>query len=669
MSTHTVRQVLVPPDLNDHTGLQARRQAQLATVGEFKAFVNFGFTDRLAESGITFKHRIVEDAGLEYKAVHYDHGNGICVADVDGDGKPDVYFTNQVGGNELWRNLGGGKFENITDAAGVAVAGHVSVGCAFADIDNDGCPDLYVTTVLGGNVLFRNDCKGHFTDITEPSGLGYRGHSSGAVFFDFNGDGLLDLFLANVGDYTTMEQAMATSDGVPYEYFVGRPDAFEGHLHSDRNEQSRLFQNLGNGHFKDVTEAMHIGYTGWTGDASIVVSDERWPDLYTLNMQGNNHFYKNMQGKSFVDRTDAVFPKTPWGAMGIKSFDWNNDGRMDLFVTDMHSDMSYDAEPADEKKKSAIRWPESFLQSNGKSIFGNAFFEGVTNGDYQEISDRIGAENFWPWGPSVGDLNADGFQDVFLASGMGYPFRYGINSVLINDQGQSFRDAEFILGVEPRPEEQTSVHWFDMDCRNPAYTPAPQGNAFVQSFKRLRFYTRNGVVSLFPGLRDKFGPFLHPDCGGLEGPVTVWGARSSRSAAIFDVEGDGDLDIITNEFNAQPMVLISNLAQQKGPSLHFLKVRLEGSAGRADSTGSGSNREGIGARVIVRAGGNSYTQVMDGKSGYLSQSDLPLYFGLGDAGKVDSVEVHWPSGKVQTVTAGIETNSLLVIQEPVTGRQ
>lgn len=392
-------------------------------------------------------------------------------------------------------------------------------------------------------------------------------------------------------------------------------------------------------------------------------------DLYVLNMQGNNHFYKNMQGKSFSDQTDAEFPKTPWGAMGIKSFDWNNDGRMDLFVTDMHSDMSYIAEPADEKKKSTIQWPESFLRSNGKSIYGNAFFQKEADGGYQEISDRIGAENFWPWGPSVGDLNADGFQDVFIASGMGYPFRYGINSVLINDRGQRFRDAEFILGVEPRKDEQTSTHWFDMDCREPKYMADPNANALMQAFKFGRFYTRNGLVSLFPRLRDRFGPFLHPECQGLEGPISVTGARSTRSAAIFDVDDDGDLDIVTNEFNAQPMVLISNLAQQKGPSLHFLKIRLEGSAGRVNSAEPGSNREGIGARVIVRAGGSSYTQVMDGKSGYLSQSDLPLYFGLGDASKIDSIEVHWPSGRTQIMNGPIKMNSLLVIQEPARGQQ
>jgi hypothetical protein len=141
------------PDIGVQS-LAARKKAQMLTVNQFKVFYQFQFADKLKESGITFVHRIVNDAGKTYKAVHYDHGSGIAAADVDGDGLYDIYFVNQLGGNELWKNLGGGKFKNITAEAGVAVPGRVSAGASFADIDNDGDQDLFVTTVLGGNVLF-----------------------------------------------------------------------------------------------------------------------------------------------------------------------------------------------------------------------------------------------------------------------------------------------------------------------------------------------------------------------------------------------------------------------------------------------------------------------------------------------------------------------------------
>src|SRR4051812_43371167 len=163
----------VPADVQDASWLQPLRDAQVKAAASLAVFHDFQFTDRLAESGITFKHDLVDDAGKTYKSVHYDHGNGLAIADVDGDGLLDIYFLNQVGGNQLWKNVGGGKFENITAAAGVAVAGKVSVSGSFADIDNDGDADLYVTTVRGGNMLFENDGKGHFRDISAASGVNY----------------------------------------------------------------------------------------------------------------------------------------------------------------------------------------------------------------------------------------------------------------------------------------------------------------------------------------------------------------------------------------------------------------------------------------------------------------------------------------------------------------
>src|SRR5687767_6779986 len=150
----------VPADLQHTPWLQRLAAAQVKAAAGLAAFHDFQFTDRLAESGISFKYRIVDDAGKTYKAAHYDHGTGIAIADVDGDGRSDIYFVNQVSGNQLWRNLGGGRFEDITAAAGVAVPGKVSVSASFADIDNDGDADLYVTTVRGGNMLFENDGKG-----------------------------------------------------------------------------------------------------------------------------------------------------------------------------------------------------------------------------------------------------------------------------------------------------------------------------------------------------------------------------------------------------------------------------------------------------------------------------------------------------------------------------
>src|SRR5437016_3918422 len=205
-------QIINPFGLTENTlrSLEQNKQQQIQAARAWKAFHDFQFFDRYEESGIRFEHHPVDDAAKDYKAVHYDHGTGMAVADVDGDGRLDIYFVNQLGGNQLWRNLGHGKFENITATAGVGLEDKICVTASFADIDNDGLPDLFVTTVRMGNFLFKNLGHGRFKDITQESGLGVGQakafHSSGAVFFDFNNDGLLDLFVANVGVYTTNDK-------------------------------------------------------------------------------------------------------------------------------------------------------------------------------------------------------------------------------------------------------------------------------------------------------------------------------------------------------------------------------------------------------------------------------------------------------------------------------
>ncbi len=591
--------------------LPARKKAQLETLNQFKVFHKFQLVDKVKESEITFVQHIEEDAGYHYKPVHYDHGNGLAVADVDGDGLYDIYFVNQVGGNELWKNLGGGKFKNITKEAGVGLTGRIGVTASFADIDNDGDQDLFVTTVREGNVLFENDGHGHFKDISKQAGVDLVAHSSGAVFLDYDNDGLLDLLVCNVGKYTSDER---WPDGA----YVGLQDAFFGQMFPERFEYPVLYKNLGHNRFKDVTAEVGLRPMSWSGDASFTdLNGDGWPDLFILNMQGHDHYFENEGGKKFVDKTDQYFPKTPWGTMGIKFFDFDNDGRMDLFLTDMHSDMMGNRAPDEEKIKTPPQHIESESYLGGPTesfIFGNAFFHNLGGGKFEEISDRLNAENYWPWGVSVGDLNADGWDDIFITSGMSFPFRYGINSMLLNNRGEKFLDAEFVLGIEPRRDGQTHAPWFDLDCSKAGLGKKP--------------------------------------CAGQKGIITVMGSRSSRSSAMFDLDNDGDLDIVTNDFNTEPQVLVSDLAQRK--AIHWLKVLLVGTT---------SNRNGLGAWVRVHAEGQVYTKYYDGKSGYLSQSVLPLYFGLGDTKKIDRIEVDWPSGTKQVVTEGLQENQTIRIVE------
>jgi cytochrome oxidase Cu insertion factor (SCO1/SenC/PrrC family) len=618
-----VTHIAHPPQLTDTDWLRSRQQAQLATTDQFDVFHDYGFTDAVNESGITFIPQIVDEQRWRTQVNHYDHAYGVSIADVDGDGRQDIYFLNQAGSNQLWRNMGGGKFEDMTDKAGVGVADRISVAGAFADTDNDGDADLFVTTVRGGNILFINDGSGVFSDVTGEAGLEYSGHSSTPLFFDYNRDGLIDLFVTNVGKYTTeefapvrMDRANSLREG-EFKYYVGTSDAFGGHLKENHGEASLLYRNEGDNRFVEVSQEVGLVDESWSGDACpLDANDDGWPDLYVLNMQGHDQYYENEGGERFVRKSRELFPRTSWGAMGIKVFDFNNDGRLDIYISDMHSDMSVDDMEVDEEKlKSDMQWPESFLVSGGNSIYGNSLFQREEDGTYREVSDAVGAENYWPWGLSVGDLNADGFEDVFLASSMCFPFRYGVNSVLLNNRGQRFLDSEFILGVEPRRDGKLVKPWFELDADG----------------------------------EDK----LHPMCRDRTGKVMVWSALGSRSSVIFDLDDDGDLDIVTNDFNSRPMVLISNLSERVA-DLWYLKIKL---------IGSQSNRDGLGAIVTVFAGDEAYVKVYDGKSGYLSQSLYPLYFGLGAAAEVERVDVLWPSGQEQSVPGPIEANTLVEIRE------
>jgi hypothetical protein len=411
-------------------------------------------------------------------------------------------------------------------------------------------------------------------------------------------------------------------------FYLANADAFKAHLDPARYERSILYRNTGNGRFRDVSEDTGLVHAGWSGEATICdIDQDGFPDLYVLNMQGDDRLYRNEAGKKFVEATAKYFPKTPWGAMGAKFFDHNLDGHFDLYVTDMHSDMTEaqtkvgkkEFSIAFEKAKSepfcTVEWTDAFLQGASNNIFGNAFYQAQPNGGFQEISSRNGTETYWPWGPSVADLNADGYEDIFVTAGMGYPFRYGMNSVLLNDGGKRFVDAEFAVGIEPRATG-VDIEYFTLDC--------------------------SGV--------DK----EHTLCRHKKGIVRVLGSTSSRSSAVFDIDDDGDLDIVTNEMNDRPQVLMSDLSSKK--KINFARVKLYGTK---------SNRDAIGAQVALTAGVKTQHRRNDGKSGYLGHSVMPLYFGLGDSQKIERIEVRWPSGNTQVLSENVPANKTLIVTERV----
>jgi hypothetical protein len=289
------------------------------------------FVDVLEGAGIDFRHHFFpSEQGENYRMNMYDHGSGILLADVNDDGLIDIYLLDFLGPNALYLNKGNFKFENVADTSGVGMPDAVSVGGSFGDYDNDGDSDLYVTTYHGGNRLFRNRGNGTFEDVTKNAGVGHVGHSSAALWFDYDLDGDLDLYVSNVGPFTVPEpspDARYARRGVslPLSYIMGNPEAYH------KGEPSILYRNNGDGTFIEVTKQAGITSSEWNGDATAGDYDlDGDPDLYVSNMFGANHLFRNNGNGTFSEVTRTALGRTSWGAMGAVFFDATNDGYLDL---------------------------------------------------------------------------------------------------------------------------------------------------------------------------------------------------------------------------------------------------------------------------------------------------------------------------------------------------
>src|SRR2546430_4078453 len=290
-----------------------------------------GFQDRAREAGIAFRmHDLPKEQGERFRINLYDHGSGLAVGDYDNDGHEDIYFLNQHGPNALYRNAGDGSFLDVTAQAGVALGDRISVGAAFADYDNDGWADLFVTSTRGGNVLWHNRGDGTFEDVTTAAGLSHVGHSQTPVFFDYDNDGYLDLFLTNTAQWTT--DVFDSAGG----YFEGKADL--EHLQTSPTESNILYRNNGDGTFTDETDRAGLRGLGWAGDVAVFDYDEDgFLDLFVPSMFGRGQLYRNSGHGTFTHVTAQTLGRTPHGAIGCQEFDYDGDGGPDLFVVGLPS--------------------------------------------------------------------------------------------------------------------------------------------------------------------------------------------------------------------------------------------------------------------------------------------------------------------------------------------
>ncbi len=367
-------------------------------------------------SGITFTNRLPDDSAVNIvNYLYYYNGGGVAAGDIDGDGLVDLYFTSNVGSNRLYRNLGNFRFEDITDRAGVADSVGWKSGVTMADVNGDGRLDIYVSGVNypglpegGHNVLYINNGDGTFTDRAEEYGLAFSGFSTQAAFFDYDGDGDLDMYLLNSSTFSERAASPSTSRTV-------------------RNAKAgdRLYRN-DHGHFVDVSAAAHI-YGGVEGfGLGVVVSDvnlDGCPDIYIANDFPENDFlYLNNCNGTFTESIAQATGHTSRFSMGADAADFNNDGRPDIAVLDML--------PDSESILKTAATAEGYNLFNLKLAAGYHYQyarntlqlnRGITGGKlrFSDIGLLAGvAATDWSWAPLFADFDNDGRKDLFVTTGI-----------------------------------------------------------------------------------------------------------------------------------------------------------------------------------------------------------------------------------------------------------
>ena len=542
----------------------------------------FVLRDVTDAAGIRFVHRRPSfDSKIAAIEPHVAAlGASASVADFDGDGNADVYFTNSRFGepNALYRNRGDGTFEEIAANAGLAALNRsgegVSMGAVWGDVDNDGREDVLVYR-YGYLALFRNTDGRRFEDVTTSAGLRRWVNSNGAIWLDYDRDGLLDLYVTAY--FRDVDLWHLTTTRIMH-------NSFEFATNGGKN---LLFHNRGGGRFEDVTDRFGVGSTRWTlAAASADFNGDGWPDIYLANDYGPEELFLNDRGQRFV-LTKAGLESESKSGMSVTLGDAFNRGRLDAFVTNI-SERGY------------------LFQNNNLRLNQMA-----DAGRFRNVAEGAIADAGWAWGAQFADFNNDGANELFVANGFISASRdkdyWYAMSKIAGANGRFFEDA---------------ASW------------PPFGDASLSGFERSRVYLNRGVagwVDVAPrvGVADEY---------------------DGRAVAVADFSNRGAVDVIVANQN-QPAVLYRGYPDSAN---HWIGLSL---------VGTRSNRSAIGAEVVLESAGLTQRRVVDGGSGFASQNDRRVRFGLGAREWVDRLVIHWPSGTRQVLSRP-PIDQFLTVVEP-----
>jgi len=505
----------------------------------------FRFVDVTSSAGIQFRHNSGAYGG---KLLPETLGPGCAFLDYDSDGWQDILLVNgtdwpghkrERSTLKLYRNNRNGTFSDVTRAAGLDLEMY-GMGVAVGDYNNDGYPDILITCV-GQNRLFKNTGKGTFVDVTKSSGLGGRqALSTSAIWFDFDRDGLLDLFVCNYVKWSPEHDVFCSLDGKNKSYCT--PEAYRG-------ETCWLFHNRGDGTFEDVTASSGIfdSSSKSLGVAMLDYDQDGWPDLLVANDTQPNKLYRNQRNGTFKDvAIEAGIAFSSEGkaraGMGVDVADFDNSGTPGVAITNFDNEMI--------------------------GLYR------VSNGNFADVATQSGV--------GLPSKNTLGFGCVFLDADLDGALDLAVVNGHIDDTVRNVR------GV--------------------GYAQPPQ------------LFLNNGKGIFHDVAAEISGGFSQPKVG--------------RGLAYGDFDRDGDLDLLMTT-NHGPAYLYRNDQLAGNRSIRFRLV------------GTKSNRDGIGASLKIFHNGSIQSRLVKGGSSYLSQSELPVTFGVGKQDKINRVVIQWPSGRTE----------------------
>ncbi len=550
-------------------------------------------------TGIEFANNIIDSKDFNiFNYRNFYNGGGVAIGDVNNDGLPDLFLTSNLEDNKLYLNKGNMHFEDISKKAGIIGKKFWSTGVTFADINGDGLMDIYVCNSgsldLRGNQLYLN--KGikagipQYVEVAKESGLEDGGFSTHAAFFDYDRDGDLDMYLLN--------NSLTPFGKLGYTNSRNQRDKLGG---------DKLFRNdsefIDQMKFTDVSESAGIFGSLIGFGLGITIGDvnqDNWPDIYISNdFYEHDYLYINQKNGTFKEDIINEMPHTSSNSMGADIADINDDGFLDIYVTDML--------PGNDQRLKTTSTFEGYnlMELKLKQGFWHQYMRNNLhlnngNGTFSEIGQLSGVHaTDWSWGALIFDMDNDGKKDIFVANGI----------------AKDLTDQDFVDFLGDR--------------------------STVQQILKGKKFDYKDLTDKIPSVPIQNYAFRNTGDWHFVNQAPTWGLSGpgfSNGSAYGDLDNDGDLDLVVNNVNA-PVSVFKNRSSEQLKN-HYLRIKLKG----ADK-----NVHGIGATVTLYQKGSMKVLQQMPNRGYQSSSDHQLVFGLGKYQIIDSIKVVWPNDAVQWI--------------------